>query len=179
MDQAGLAREAGVDAKTVRALERGTRWPRDGSRVKIENALGWAGGSLDRIAKGDLPVLLDDAAQAGSATGSSDTPAGQAQVVRLLRDQLVAVASGIRSAASELGELAEASPKAAKVMKMLDELERYALLQSVTIDAAPGTAFASGGQLLHTQGTRLAAPGDAALEQYAAREAAERKHQSG
>ncbi|MBF6350329.1 hypothetical protein IU448_15080 [Nocardia flavorosea] len=49
MEQALLAERAGVDPKTVRSLEKGERWPRDQSRAKIESALQWPAGALDRL----------------------------------------------------------------------------------------------------------------------------------
>ncbi|OCB15128.1 helix-turn-helix domain-containing protein [Mycobacterium intracellulare] len=58
MDQAGLARTADVDPKTVRAFERGERWPRERSRTRIEAALQWSAGSLERIKAGDIPFPI-------------------------------------------------------------------------------------------------------------------------
>ncbi|NKS64600.1 hypothetical protein GS966_20210 [Rhodococcus hoagii] len=58
MDQIELARVAGVDAKTVRSLEKGDRWPRDSTRAKIEVALGWLPGSLEAITEGQDPTPL-------------------------------------------------------------------------------------------------------------------------
>ncbi|MET8648546.1 helix-turn-helix domain-containing protein [Nocardia aurea] len=54
IDQIDLARQASVDPKTVRGLERGNSWPRDSSRAKIEKALAWQPGSLDRLAAGEV-----------------------------------------------------------------------------------------------------------------------------
>ncbi|WP_158240383.1 helix-turn-helix transcriptional regulator [Mycobacterium hubeiense] len=56
LDQIGLARAARVDPKTVRSLENGTRWPRDSTRIRIENALGWDAGSIARLRSGGEPV---------------------------------------------------------------------------------------------------------------------------
>jgi plasmid maintenance system antidote protein VapI len=47
-----LARQAGVDATTVRALIRGTRWPRMVTAERINAALGWAPGELQRAGLG-------------------------------------------------------------------------------------------------------------------------------
>ncbi|AZI62758.1 helix-turn-helix domain-containing protein [Rhodococcus qingshengii] len=55
MDQADLAKEAEVDVKTVRSLEKGERWPRDSSRTKIEAALGWVPGTLGDLMQGLQP----------------------------------------------------------------------------------------------------------------------------
>lgn len=57
MNQADLVREARVDPRTVRSLERGDRWPLDSSRVKIERALGWPAGTLDSLLAGGEPPI--------------------------------------------------------------------------------------------------------------------------
>jgi transcriptional regulator with XRE-family HTH domain len=53
-----LARKAGVDPTTVRALLRGRRWPRATTRAKIAAVLGWRLDDLIRIAV-DGPVSLE------------------------------------------------------------------------------------------------------------------------
>lgn len=47
---AGVARAAGVDPKTIRAVLAGRSWPRSGTRARIEAALGWPEGELTRRA---------------------------------------------------------------------------------------------------------------------------------
>lgn len=59
MDAAQLARDAGVDPKTLASLEHGERWPRDRSRASIETALRWAAGSLDDMRAGQEPKLIE------------------------------------------------------------------------------------------------------------------------
>lgn len=59
MSQQGLAETAGVDIKTVNNFEARGRWPIAQNRAKIEAALGWASGSLQQIAEGGEPVLLE------------------------------------------------------------------------------------------------------------------------
>lgn len=54
LSQAALASAAGVDAKTLRSLERGERWPQDTSRAKVERALGWKEGTLHALFVGDF-----------------------------------------------------------------------------------------------------------------------------
>lgn len=54
LSQAALAGTAGVDAKTLRSLERGDRWPQDISRAKIERALEWPDGTLEALLVGDM-----------------------------------------------------------------------------------------------------------------------------
>jgi hypothetical protein len=58
MDQSALARTANVDPKTVRAFERGERWPRERSRTRIEAALEWPAGSLTEIREGKKPFPM-------------------------------------------------------------------------------------------------------------------------
>ncbi|MFE3196231.1 hypothetical protein ACFXHA_45050 [Nocardia sp. NPDC059240] len=166
MDPTTLARNAGVDTKTTRALEAGERWPRDMSRLKIEKALGWSAGSLEQIRAGGKPTELQDAAEISDAT---EVGGSQVEAARATRDQFVTLANGIRQAAGLLLDVPD--PRARTVVQMLDELERTALLQAAS---APGIP-----RLLHTAGTKLAAPSDEALERYAANEAAEREHHNG
>lgn len=64
-----LARVAGVDPKTVRALESGERWPQDTSRAKIEKALGWAAGSLDDYAGGGQLRIIEKGPAVGKVSG--------------------------------------------------------------------------------------------------------------
>jgi plasmid maintenance system antidote protein VapI len=52
MTPGSLARLAGVDVTTIRALIRGTRWPRMVTAERINSALGWAPGELQRIGLG-------------------------------------------------------------------------------------------------------------------------------
>ncbi|AHH22078.1 putative DNA-binding protein [Nocardia nova SH22a] len=49
LDQKDVAEMAGIDAKTVRALEKGARWPRAASRDKVEKVLRWPPGSLEAM----------------------------------------------------------------------------------------------------------------------------------
>lgn len=50
MTQQELAGAAGVDTKTIWSLETGGRWPIARTRARIEKALSWPQGELDRIA---------------------------------------------------------------------------------------------------------------------------------
>ena len=68
---ARLAELAEVDAKTVgNFLDRGMK-PRTSSRGGYEKALGWAYGSLTRVARGEEPV---QAAEPEAAVGASLDP---------------------------------------------------------------------------------------------------------
>ena len=58
MSAAELARDAGIDPKTIRSLERGERWPWDKKRAAIEKALQWRFGALDDLRLGALPESL-------------------------------------------------------------------------------------------------------------------------
>jgi transcriptional regulator with XRE-family HTH domain len=60
LDAAQLARQAGVDPKTLASLEHGERWPRDRSRAAIEAVLHWQAGSLDDIRAGEDPTPTTD-----------------------------------------------------------------------------------------------------------------------
>lgn len=50
MTQAELASAAGVDTKTIGSLETRGRWPIARTRARIEKALRWPAGELDRLA---------------------------------------------------------------------------------------------------------------------------------
>ena len=63
LDAAEVARTANVDPKTLASLEKGERWPRDRSRASIENALGWATGSLAAIRAGGDPTAIASTAK--------------------------------------------------------------------------------------------------------------------
>lgn len=45
-----LARKAGVDPGTVRALVAGRRWPNEATQEKLADALGWNADHLTRLA---------------------------------------------------------------------------------------------------------------------------------
>lgn len=55
ISQIELARQAGVDPKTLRSLETGAREIQIKSRAAIVAALGWPPGALDRVRSGDEP----------------------------------------------------------------------------------------------------------------------------
>lgn len=58
-----LSDAAALDAGTVGDFLSGSRWPRMGTRGKIEIALGWPGGTIAAIAAGEIvgPPSEDDA----------------------------------------------------------------------------------------------------------------------
>lgn len=57
LSAAALADRADVDAKTLRSLERGERWPQEANRTKIEVALRLIPGALDELLDG---AAMDD-----------------------------------------------------------------------------------------------------------------------
>ena len=62
MTQQQLADAAGIDIKTIGNLERRGRWPIARTRARIERALGWPPGEMQRIAESrpePAPVIPD------------------------------------------------------------------------------------------------------------------------
>lgn len=55
LTQDALAAKAGVDPKTVWNLESVERWPQATTRAKLEAALGWTEGDLQKIRSGGVP----------------------------------------------------------------------------------------------------------------------------
>jgi transcriptional regulator with XRE-family HTH domain len=55
MSRRDLARTAGVDVATIVDFLAGSRWPRLGTLGKIDVALGWEVGHLDRVSRGEVP----------------------------------------------------------------------------------------------------------------------------
>ena len=83
MNQRDLAMRADVTPATLRSLEQDRRWPQDVNRAKIEQALGWAPGSLEAIRDGGEPTELadDEPSQSGSILSgpSGPLPTGRSQ----------------------------------------------------------------------------------------------------
>jgi len=79
LSQETLAAHAGINPKTVLDLERGRRAASARTRQKLEPALGWVEGDINRIADGGYPVtgpLPDDDSDGlyATATGESAEP---------------------------------------------------------------------------------------------------------
>jgi transcriptional regulator with XRE-family HTH domain len=83
MTQQELAGMAGVDLKTIGNLESRGRWPIARTRARIESALGWPDGEMERLAaQGEEPSVppevvaalrrayRDDPAMFGEAVGA-------------------------------------------------------------------------------------------------------------
>lgn len=49
---AQLARDAGVDVGTINDFTAGLRWPRLNTLMKLDKALGWSVGTIDRLSRG-------------------------------------------------------------------------------------------------------------------------------
>lgn len=60
-----FAKAAGVDPATLRDFLAGRRWPQSPTQVKIEDALGWDRGTLDRIARGVVDAPVGDSHHTG------------------------------------------------------------------------------------------------------------------
>ncbi|MFB4306895.1 helix-turn-helix transcriptional regulator [Actinomadura sp. GTD37] len=56
LSQRGLAERAGINHKTVHAVESGKHWPQLETQQKLEPALGWDDGDIVRIADGRFPA---------------------------------------------------------------------------------------------------------------------------
>ena len=84
LSAAELARLAGVDASTVRALLKGRRWPNDGTRNRLSAALGWPPGEIARAAvrQGGAPI--------GANRFGSLSEVSTAELAHELCDRLVA-----------------------------------------------------------------------------------------
>lgn len=83
LSRAELARRADVDPKTLQTLEQDRRWPQDVNRAKIEQALGWAPGSLEAIRDGGEPTEL---AGDGPSQSKPLFPGGTADAKRIINE---------------------------------------------------------------------------------------------
>ena len=61
MAELAFVTAAGIDAKTLQRLEDGTRWPWESTRLKIEQALKWSPGDIEKLRAGGEPTPLPDA----------------------------------------------------------------------------------------------------------------------
>ena len=82
MNQRDLAMRADVTPATLRSLEQDRRWPQDVNRAKIEQALGWAPGSLEVIRDGGEPTeLADDEPSQSTIPGLDDLTVGDVRAM--------------------------------------------------------------------------------------------------
>ena len=91
MTQDELAKRAGIDPTTVRNLERreGPRWPIARTRARIEKALLWPNGEIERLALEDeqepgIPAALEEAVK--RSVPETDAPRVIEAVRRALAD---------------------------------------------------------------------------------------------
>ena len=88
---ADLAREAALSYNAVHEFLSGRRsWPQRGSRRAIERALGWATGTLDRMALGDIGRSADPA-----VSSSAEVVRGSTSDVRVVLDFPAEVVAGM------------------------------------------------------------------------------------
>lgn len=63
LSEAEVIAAADVDPKTYKALEAGSRWPQEGTRLKIEPVLHWGPGSIQRLRDGKKPTAFEPPGQ--------------------------------------------------------------------------------------------------------------------
>lgn len=83
MTQADVAIKASVSARSVHNLESGATWPQAANRERIEQALGWAPGSLEAIRDGGEPTELDGD---GPSQSKSLFPGGTTDAKRIINE---------------------------------------------------------------------------------------------
>ena len=100
LSRAAAAKKAGIDVGTLRSAELNERWPQDVNRAKIEQALGWAPGSLEAIRDGGEPAELTDDEPSQS---KPVFPGGTADAKRIINE----AADAMRRPGTTLGDLDE------------------------------------------------------------------------
>ncbi|OFU55776.1 hypothetical protein HMPREF3121_05545 [Corynebacterium sp. HMSC11E11] len=100
MTQADVAIKASVSARSVHNLESGATWPQAANRERIEQALGWAPGSLETIRDGGEPTELDGD---GPSQSKSLFPGGTADAKRIING----TAEAMHRPGTTLGDLDE------------------------------------------------------------------------
>ena len=71
MTESGLQSAAGIDSKTLKALEAGTRSPQEKTQLKIEAALRWEPGSIESLRVGEEARELPELSSAPPLTISA------------------------------------------------------------------------------------------------------------
>ena len=123
MDQSDLVKAAGVDPKTVRGLEKGTRWPRDASLFRIEVALGLEPGTIKL-----WRAYPDELAEAESAELKQSDPAS---VAEKFRSDIVYLAKVVASLSTALNNAAKHYPDLKEVADYSNEHTRTALIMAL------------------------------------------------
>jgi len=72
LSQLRLAKEAGVDVKTLRSMEDGSRWASDVSRSKIEQALGWRSGAMQDLWRDREGIPLESVTMTEMTRGADE-----------------------------------------------------------------------------------------------------------
>ncbi|QSM00080.1 immunity repressor [Gordonia phage Cashline] len=109
MDASELAVLADVDPKTLRSLERGDRWPREATRLKIEHALHWRVGALDSLRAGGAAFAVDGLAAIDPAGDELFYPDPEMPDVHENSAQTVA-AQQVLSQLAEIGDALDRQP---------------------------------------------------------------------
>lgn len=85
--QADIVAAAKVDPKTYGALESGSRWPQEGSRIKIEAALEWETGSIDAVLAGGEATPIETRTIALRTRGEAGIEAELADAIAAARER--------------------------------------------------------------------------------------------
>ncbi|QNJ56273.1 immunity repressor [Gordonia phage Ohgeesy] len=109
MDASELAVLADVDPKTLRSLERGDRWPREATRLKIEHALHWRAGALDSLRAGGAAFAVDGLAAIDPVGDELFYPDSETPDVHENSAQTVA-AQQVLSQVTEIGDALDRQP---------------------------------------------------------------------
>lgn len=132
-DPAWLARAAEVDYGTVSDFLAGNRWPRFSTLAKIEAALGWAPGTIDRLTRGAEPPTTTP--PTGLAIGAFDVDATEA-MLRAIEHEMSSATDAWTSATMRLRE-AETAARAAEDHRAQLALEHARLARRLDDLRAP------------------------------------------
>ena len=129
--QRTLARDKVINAGTLIDVEKGRRWPRDGTRARLERALGWTPGTIERLRAGGTPGLEVDGER-------DETMGGSTTVEATFVFQAVELA--LASLSHTIGELpAPTAPEfTARVGAVLGDLRRLEVVATNAARSARG-----------------------------------------
>ena len=97
LTQRALAEQAGVDAKTLRDLLDGKRWPQAVTRGRLEQALGWTYGQLEDLAEGRVDAPGDEPGSPEAAILADRTLTASQKEALLVQLRVLREAAGIRT----------------------------------------------------------------------------------
>jgi DNA-binding XRE family transcriptional regulator len=132
LPQRTLARDKVINAGTLIELEKGRRWPRANTRARLERALGWAPGTIERLRTGSTPAPGVDA---GFATVGS--PAAM---------EAECLSRAVQLALGAIGDIVADLPAptapdfAARASAVLSDLRRLEVVASYAVRAAHATS---------------------------------------